>query len=154
MILNAGHGGPGGETEQLPFLQQDHLQQAFNSHFDKGVIFTVDSYGLEFKIAANLTSDKIEFIAYENWNGANAGNSTGNQSVMAGELNKTTGVLKKGMKRIRSTCTTSSCSLEPSHSFVCSIRSDKWRTFKLNFTFAMAIPTFGQMLLNIIWINK
>ena len=104
-------GGPGGETGTITISATGSSPASFNSHFDKGVIFTVDSYGLEFKIAANLTSDKIEFIAYENWNGANAGNSTGNQSVMAGELNKTTGVLRfeKRDERIRSTCTTSSC---------------------------------------------
>ena len=67
--------------------------------------------GLDYKIAANIDGDKIEFIAYESWSGTNAGSSAGNTSVMAGEITKSTGVLKyeKRDERIRSTCANSSC---------------------------------------------
>lgn len=84
---------------------------SFNSHYDKGVVFTVASLGLTFKIAANLDGDKIEFIAHENWDGASAGTSLGNTGVMAGEITKSTGVLRfeKRDERVRASCTVSSC---------------------------------------------
>ena len=62
---------------------------SFNSNFEKGVVFTFSGGGstLTFKLAANITSTSIEFIGNESW-------SDGNNGVMAGKLNKTTGVLQ------------------------------------------------------------
>ena len=80
---------------------------SFNSHFEKGVSFTFveGSDTLTFKVAANITTSSIEFMAYESW-------ASGNKGVMAGSLDKTTGLLRfeKRDERIRSTCTLgSSC---------------------------------------------
>jgi hypothetical protein len=104
-------GGPEEGMTSLEIIATGSAPAAVNSHYQKGVVFTVPSIGLEFKMGANFDSDKVEFIAHENWNGANAGESSGDNGVMAGELTKSTGALKfeKRDERIRSTCTASRC---------------------------------------------
>ncbi len=104
-------GGPGGQTGTVTLSAVGSAPASFNSHFEKVVVFSVDSLGLTFKIAANLSGDKIEFIANESWSGSNAGTSAGNVGSMAGEITKSTGVLRfeKRDERVRSDCTTSSC---------------------------------------------
>lgn len=98
-------GGPGGATSGT-LNATGTAPASFNSHFEKGVSFTyVDGTStLTYKIAANISSDFIEFIAHESW-------STGNVGVMAGSITKSTGVLKfeKRDERIYSGCTNSSC---------------------------------------------
>jgi hypothetical protein len=104
-------GGPGGETGSITFSAVGSSPASFNSHYTKGVIFSVASYGLTFKIAANLDSDKIEFITHESWSGAAAGDSAGDIGTMAGELTKSTGILKfeKRDERVRADCAASRC---------------------------------------------
>lgn len=104
-------GGPGGETGTITFSAVGSSPASFNSHYAKGVIFSVASFGLTFKIAANLDSDKIEFITHESWSGAAAGDSAGDVGTMAGELTKSTGVLKfeKRDERVRADCAASRC---------------------------------------------
>ena len=95
-------GGP--EDEDVTLSAVGSSPASFNDHFDKGVIFTVASLGLTFKIAANLDGNKIEFIAYDVWDNGNTG-------AMSGEINKSTGVLRfeKRDERIRADCADSSC---------------------------------------------
>lgn len=105
-------GGPGGDsTSSVSITATGSAPASFNTHFEKGVIFSVASLGLTYKVAANLTTDKVEFIANENWSGTAAGTSAGNLGSMAGELTKSTGVLRfeKRDERVRADCTTSSC---------------------------------------------
>jgi hypothetical protein len=105
-------GGPGGDSGSgVTITATGSAPASFNSHFEKGVVFTVASLGLTFKIAANITSDKVEFITNESWSGTAAGTSAGNIGSMAGELTKSTGVLRfeKRDERVRSDCATSSC---------------------------------------------
>lgn len=104
-------GGPEAGVSSLTITATGSSPASFNSHYDKGVDFTVDVLGLHFQMGANTDGDKIEFIAYEDWSGAAAGSSLGNSGVMAGEITKSTGVLKfeKRDERIRSTCDNDSC---------------------------------------------
>lgn len=104
-------GGPGDETGTITLSAVGSSPASFNSHYTKGVIFSVASLGLTFKIAANLDSDKIEFITHESWSGAAAGDSAGDIGTMAGELTKSTGVLRfeKRDERVRSDCAASRC---------------------------------------------
>lgn len=104
-------GGPEEGMTSLEIIATGSSPASFNNHYQKGVIFSVPSIGLEFKMGANFDSDKVEFIAHENWNGANAGESAGDTGVMAGEITKSTGALKfeKRDERIRSTCNASRC---------------------------------------------
>jgi len=104
-------GGPEGRRTTLTITATGTSPASFNSHYEKGVDFTVDLLGLHFQMGANIDGDKIEFIAYEDWSGIAAGDSAGNQGVMAGEITKSTGVLRfeKRDERIRNTCTNSSC---------------------------------------------
>lgn len=103
-------GAPGGDEtpDGIVMSAVGSSPASFNSYFDKGVVFAVDELGLEFKIAANLDGDKIEFIAHENWV---SGDSSGNQGVMAGSIDKDTGALQfeKRDERIRADCADSSC---------------------------------------------
>jgi hypothetical protein len=98
-------GGPGGATSGT-LNATGTTPAVFNTHFDKGVSFTyVDGADtLTYKVAANITTNSIEFIAHESW-------SNGNIGVMAGSLNKITGALlfEKRDERIRSGCSTGSC---------------------------------------------
>jgi hypothetical protein len=93
-------GGPDGATSGT-LTATGTAPASFNTHFEKGVsfIYTEGSNVLTYKVAANITSSSIEFIANESW-------SNGNIGVMAGSLNKTTGALlfEKRDERIRSTC--------------------------------------------------
>jgi hypothetical protein len=104
------NGGPGDgdETDGLVLSAVGSEPASFNSYFDKGVDFTTGAMGLHFQIAANLDGDKIEFIAHEDWT---SGDSAGNEGVMAGAIDKTTGVLQfeKRDERIRADCTDDSC---------------------------------------------
>ena len=106
-------GGPGGggRPTSASISATGSAPASFNANFEKGVIFTVADFGLTFKVAANISSDSIQFIAHESWSGAAAGDSVGNTGVMAGSLNKTTGILQfeKRDERVRSTCANSSC---------------------------------------------
>lgn len=105
------NGGPETGVSTLPVTATGTAPAVFNTHYEKGVSFNVPSLGLDFKIAANIDGDKIEFIAYESWSGTAAGDSAGNNGMMAGEITKSTGVLKfeKRDERIRSGCTSGSC---------------------------------------------
>jgi hypothetical protein len=102
---NGGPGGTGGPSTGI-ITATGTAPASFNAHFEKGVAFTfVDgSDTLTYKVAANITSTNIEFIAHESW-------STGNTGVMAGALNKSTGIMQyeKRDERIRASCSTSSC---------------------------------------------
>ncbi len=104
-------GAPGDETGTITLSAVGSSPASFNSHYTKGVIFSVASLGLTFKIAANLDSDKIEFLTHESWSGAAAGDSAGDIGTMAGELTKSTGVLRfeKRDERVRSDCAASRC---------------------------------------------
>lgn len=69
---------------------------AFNNHFEKGVVFSVPmgAETLTFKIGANVSGDKVEFIGHESWTNTATGLPIGQTGVMAGEITKSTGVLK------------------------------------------------------------
>ncbi len=84
-----GPGGPSGPSSGT-ISAIGSAPASFNTHFDKGVIFTFSESGdtLTFKVAANLSATSIEFIAHEAWT------LSGNTGVMAGKLNKTTGHLQ------------------------------------------------------------
>jgi hypothetical protein len=102
------NGGPGGTPGSVALSAVGTAPAVFNPHYTKGVAFSVPSIGLDYKIAANIDGDKIEFIAYENWT---SGSSAGNSGVMAGEITKSTGALRyeKRDERIRASCADSSC---------------------------------------------
>lgn len=102
-------GAPGDESGTFTMVATGSSPASFNSHFEKGVVFSVPAFGLEFEIAANLGDDKIEFVTRENWTGS--GESQGDTGTMAGELTKSTGVLRfeQRTERVRSTCSASRC---------------------------------------------
>jgi hypothetical protein len=102
-------GAPGEESGTFTMVATGSSPASFNNHFEKGVIFSVPAFGLEFEIAANLGDDKIEFVTRENWTGS--GESQGDTGTMAGELVKSTGVLRfeQRTERVRSTCSASRC---------------------------------------------
>lgn len=103
------NGGP--ETGTFTMVATGSAPASFNSHYEKGVIFSVAAYGLTFKIAANLDGDKIEFITHELWSGTAAGDSAGDFGTMAGEITKSTGILRfeNRTERVRSDCAASRC---------------------------------------------
>ena len=99
-------GGPGGMTGTGTLTATGTSPATFNTHFEKGVefIFNTGSDVLTYKVAANISSSSIEFIAHESWD-------SGNTGVMAGTIDKTTGVLKyeKRDERIYAGCVSGSC---------------------------------------------
>jgi hypothetical protein len=104
---NGAPGGPGDPSSAV-ISAVGSAPASFNSHFEKGVIFSVADMGLTFKFAANIDTNQIEFIAHESWT---SGDNTGNTGVMAGALNKNTGVIQfeKRDERIRTGCVDDSC---------------------------------------------
>jgi hypothetical protein len=102
---SGGPGGGGGPTTGT-LNATGTTPASFNHNFEKGVVFTFNdgSETLTFKFAANISDTSIEFIGLEDWTG-------GNNGVMAGKLNKSTGELQfeKRDERISDSCSGGSC---------------------------------------------
>jgi hypothetical protein len=99
------NGGPEGDgVSTLEIVATGSSPASFNTYFEKGVIFEVPTLGLTYKLGANVASTKIEFLSQEHWT------TDGEQGVMAGSIDRSTGVLlfEKRDERI-GTCNSNRC---------------------------------------------